>query len=133
MKQARGDVIVVRYGDDIALGFEHKFEATEFLERLKQRFEQFQLQPHLKKTKLVCFGRFADERCKELGMRKPGTFYFLGFTHICARRYPNGHFVVKRNIAKKKMCRALKAIKDTLMQRRHEPIPVIGEWLKRLV
>lgn len=132
-KQARGDVIVVRYGDDIALGFEHKDEAVEFLERLKQRFEQFQLQLHPKKTKLVGFGRFADERCKKLGMSKPETFEFLGFTHICARTYPNGHFVVKRNTAKKRMCRALKAIKDTLMQRRHEPIPVMGEWLKRSV
>ncbi len=132
-KRAKGDVIVVRYGDDIALGFEHKGEAEAFLEKLKQRFAQFQLQLHPKKTKLVRFGRFADEQCKKLGIRKPGTFEFLGFTHICTRTYPNRHFAVKRITAKKRMCRALKAIKETLMQRRHEPIPVIGEWIKSSV
>ena len=36
-KQAKGDVIIVRYADDAVLGFQHRDEAERFPEELKER------------------------------------------------------------------------------------------------
>src|ERR671925_1320515 len=37
-KTAHGDVVVVRFADDFALGFEHRSEAEQFLRELTERF-----------------------------------------------------------------------------------------------
>lgn len=80
-----GDVIVVRYADDIVVGFEFKDEAEQFWSELKERMEKFQLELHPKKTRLFEFGRHAAKSRKRAGLGKPETFDFLGFTHICGK------------------------------------------------
>jgi retron-type reverse transcriptase len=40
-KQARGDVIIVRYADDAVLGFERREDAEQFLEQLRERLAKF--------------------------------------------------------------------------------------------
>jgi len=45
-KRAHGDVIVVRYADDIVVGFEFKDEAERFWSELKERMQKFQLELH---------------------------------------------------------------------------------------
>jgi DNA-binding XRE family transcriptional regulator len=84
-KQARGEVYLMRFADDVVAGFQHQHEAEEFLEDLKQRFSKFALQLHPEKTRLIEFGRFAAENRRNRGEGKPETFNFLGFTHICGK------------------------------------------------
>jgi hypothetical protein len=43
-KQVRGDVIIVRYADDAVLGFEHREDAEQFLEQLRERLAKFGLE-----------------------------------------------------------------------------------------
>jgi RNA-directed DNA polymerase len=85
-------MIVVRYADDAVLGFEHRKEAEQFLEELRERLAKFGLKLHPQKTRLIEFGRFAAERRKRPGEGKPETFNFLGFTHICETTYQTGKF-----------------------------------------
>ena len=86
-KSATGDMIVVRYADDFVVGFQHRREAERFLRELGERFEKFGLALHPEKTRLIEFGRFAAENRRKRGERKPETFTFLGFTHICGRKH----------------------------------------------
>lgn len=131
-KRARGDVIVVRYADDVVLGFEHRDEAVRFQADLSERLRQFNLELHPDKTRLAEFGRFAAERRKRRGQGKPETFDFLGFTHICGQTRAGG-FKVRRKTMRKKMCAKLKEVKDTLRRRMHHPIPEVGRWLNSVV
>ena len=80
--KADGDVIMVRFADDIVLGFQYEREAKKFVREMKERFRKFNLELHSEKTRLIEFGRFASERRKERGKGKPKTFDFLGFTLI---------------------------------------------------
>jgi group II intron reverse transcriptase/maturase len=45
-RQARGDVIIVRYADDGAVGFQHESEARRFWADLAERFAKFGLELH---------------------------------------------------------------------------------------
>ncbi len=56
-KQARGDVMIVRYADDAVLGFERREEAERFLEQLRERLWKFGLELHPEKTRRIEFGR----------------------------------------------------------------------------
>ncbi len=57
----------------------------------------------------------------------------MGFTHICGKSRSNGWFQLKRLTSAKRMRARLKAIRQALMRRMHEPIPVVGRWLRRVV
>jgi hypothetical protein len=48
-------------------------------------------------------------------------------------RRENRSFIVRRLTAAKRMAATLKAIRASLMQRRHAPVKTIGAWLKRVV
>ena len=130
-KVARGDVIVVRYADDLVVGFESRAEAQRFLEEFRERLAKFGLELHAEKTRLIEFGRFAAQDRKQRGEGKPETFTFLGFTHFCGKRQ-NGAFIVWRVTAKKRMAAKLRAVKAELRRRMHEPVALVGEWLRRV-
>jgi group II intron reverse transcriptase/maturase len=78
-REASGNVVVVRYADDIVVGFEHEVDARRFWDAMRARFEQFGLELHGDKTRLLEFGRYAAARRKGRGLGKPETFAFLGF------------------------------------------------------
>jgi hypothetical protein len=59
LNSANSKVIVVRYADDIVMGFQHEREAKRFMEDMRQRLEKFALSLHPEKTRLIEFGRFA--------------------------------------------------------------------------
>ena len=101
-KVARGDVIVVRYADDLVVGFEHRAEAERFLEEFRERLAKFGLELHADKTRLIEFGRFAEQNRGQRGEGKPETFTFLGFTHYCGTT-ATGRFIVWRKTAGKRM------------------------------
>jgi len=132
-RHAKGDVMIVRYADDSVLGFESKSDVDRFLEDLKVRFAQFGLTLNEDKTRVLQFGRFAAQARAKQGLRKPPTFDFLGFTHICGQSRSNGWFQVERLTTAKRMRASLKAIRQALICRMHEPIPEIGHWLRRVV
>jgi group II intron reverse transcriptase/maturase len=84
-REATGDMIIVRYADDVVVGFEHESDARRFWEAMRARLEEFALSLHPEKTRLIEFGRYAAERRARRGLGKPETFTFLGFTFICGR------------------------------------------------
>src|SRR5215813_10735824 len=130
-KVAKGDLIVVRYADDLVVGFENRTEAERFLEAFRERLAKFGLELHAEKTRLIEFGRFAAQDREKRGEGKPETFSFLGFTHYCGQRR-NGAFIVWRVTAKKRMLAKLRQIKAELRRRMHDPVASVGEWLKRV-
>jgi RNA-directed DNA polymerase len=131
-RQARGDVIVVRYADDFVVGFEHRHEAERFLADLQTRFAKFGLELHPDKTRLIEFGRFADTNRKRRGGGKPETFDFLGFTHSCGKTR-RGRFTVLRKTMRKRRQAKLREVKDQLRRRLHDPIPEQGRYLRAVV
>jgi group II intron reverse transcriptase/maturase len=131
-KYAKGQVIVVRYADDIVMGFQHEREAKRFMADMRQRLEKFALSLHPEKTRLIEFGRFAAKDRESRGLGKPETFNFLGFTHICSRSR-RGAFQLKRQTRRDRMRARLRAIKEELKRRMHEPIPIQGKWLGQVV
>ena len=131
-QHARGDVIVVRFADDILAGFEHQDDAQRFLRDLRERFAKFALELNTEKTRLIEFGRFAASKRARRGLGKPETFDFLGFTHICAKSKA-GYFKLTRITSKKRMRAKLREIKTELKRRRHLPIPDQAGWLASVV
>src|SRR3954463_595189 len=132
-KAATGDVIIVRYADDLVMGFQHRAEAVRFLEEFKERLRKFGLELHREKTRLIEFGRYAANKRKQWGKGKPETFTFLGFTHYCGRRHKTDTFTVWRITSKQRLVAKLKAIKAELLRRKHDRISQVGAWLRKVV
>ena len=131
-REATGDMIIVRYADDIIVGFEHEDDARRFLEAMRERLDKFALSLHPDKTRLIEFGRHAADRRARRGLGKPESFTFLGFTHICAKSR-RGYFLLKRKSRRDRMRAKLKAIEQELQRRMHLPIPAQGKWLGQVV
>src|SRR6201998_4428649 len=130
--EARGDMIVVRYADDLVAGFEHESDARRFLERMRDRLGKFALSLHPDKTRLIEFGRFAATDRKIGGLGKPETFTFLGFTFICGRSR-GGNFQLQRKTRRDRMLCMLWEITSDSQWRLHQPIPEQGRWLRQVV
>jgi len=131
-RYARGHVLFVRYADDIVAGFEHEADAQRFLADMRTRLERFSLALHPDKTRLIEFGRYATERRAKRGLGKPETFNFLGLTHITGRSR-TGYFLLQRKTRRDRMRTKLRALKDELRFRRHDPIPQTGNWLAQVL
>ena len=132
-KRAHGDVIVVRYADDIVVGFNSKADADQFRAELTERMQKFHLELHPEKTRLLEFGPYAIDQRQWRGEGKPETFNFLGFTHICVKKRSNGRFTVLRQTIRKRLQTKLNEGKAELRRRMHEPIPDQGKWLQAVV
>jgi RNA-directed DNA polymerase len=131
-REASGDVIIVRYADDIIVGFEHETDARRFLDAMRERLAEFSLSLHPDKTRLIEFGRFAADRRARRGLGKPATFKFLGFTFICGQSR-QGRFLLKRKTRSDRMRARLKEIKEEMRRRMHQSIPEQGKWLRQVV
>jgi group II intron reverse transcriptase/maturase len=131
-REAKGDMIIVRYADDFIVGFEHESDARRFLEEMRERLQEFSLSLHPDKTRLIEFGRFAAADRERRGLGKPETFNFLGFTFICGKSR-RGNFLIKRKTRRDRMRAKLQAVKEQLRRRMHQPIPTVGVWLGRVV
>ncbi len=131
-RQARGDVVVVRFADDFVVGFEHRQEAEQFLAELRERFAKFGLELHPDKTRLIEFGRYAETNRRDRGDGKPETFNFLGFTHTCAWTR-KGHFTVRRQTMRTRWQAKLKEVKATLQRRMHASVAELGQYLRSVV
>jgi group II intron reverse transcriptase/maturase len=101
-REAGGDMIIVRYADDLVVGFEHETDARRFWDATRERLEEFSLSLHPEKTRLIEFGRHAATARKQRGLGKPETFNFLGFTLLCGRSR-RGNFLLKRKTRRDRM------------------------------
>src|SRR5947208_211639 len=131
-REAVGNVIIVRYADDLIIGFELDKDARCFQEAMCDRLREFSLSLHPEKTRLIEFGSFAVERRAHRRLGKPETFNFLGFTFICGTR-SGGQLQMKRKTRRDRMRAKLKEMKEEMRQRRHHSIPEQGHWLKQVV
>lgn len=121
-REASGNMIIVRYADDLVVGFEHEADARRFWDAMRTRFEQFGLELHGEKTRLLEFGRHAAERRQRRGAGRPETFRFLGFTFICGKSR-RGAFLLHRKTRGDRMRATLQEIKAQLRSRMHDAIP----------
>ena len=127
----RGYAGIIVYADDFVCCFENKEEAEEFYERLKHRMKHFGLELEESKSRLIEFGRYAEEKSRANG-EKPGTFTFLGFTHYCSRSR-NGKFRVKRKTSKKKFAKKCKEVHRWIAEMRVLPLPEIIKKLNQML
>src|SRR5437868_9186418 len=131
-REASGDMIFVRYADDLIVGFEHEADARRFLDEMRERLGEYSLSLHPEKTRLIEFGRHAAANRKRRGLGKPETFSFLGFIFISGKSR-RGKFQIKRKSRPDRLRAKLQVIKQELRRRMHQPIPTQGQWLKRVV
>ena len=131
-QEARGEMIIVRYADDVVLGFQYRSDAERFLREATARFAAYGLSLHPDKTRLIEFGRFAAVDRRKRGQGRPEAFDFLGFTHYC-RTTKEGKFGLGRKPIAKRMNRKLKAIKQALDRRQHEDIVCTAQWLGQVL
>jgi group II intron reverse transcriptase/maturase len=128
-RQAKGEVIIVRYADDFVIGFREESDARRCLIALRERLAKFGLELNREKTRLIEFGRYAEERRAKRGDGPPETFDFLGFTHISGKTR-RGDFTIHRKTSRKKFQAKLAELKETISRRRHDDLARVGEWLQ---
>jgi group II intron reverse transcriptase/maturase len=131
-RTARGAVIIVRYADDFVVGFEHRDDAERFQQELSERLKKFELALHEEKTRLIEFGRHAVRDRQRRGERKPETFDFLGFTHVCGKTR-GGRFTVVRKTMRKRMQAKLRGLKQEFRRRMHYPLKEQGQWISTVL
>jgi RNA-directed DNA polymerase len=131
-QNADGEVIVVRYADDTVVGFQRRSDAERFLNELRQRLQKFGLELHPQKTRIIEFGRFAERSRKAQGLRKPETFAFLGFTHICGTSRSGGYLILRHTI-RQRLREKLRQVKETIGRMMHRPVAEQGLYLKQVM
>jgi group II intron reverse transcriptase/maturase len=112
----KGSAFLVRFADDMAMGFEREDDARRVLEALPKRFEKYGLKLHPEKTRLIRFTPPGDGNGGQ-----GGTFDLLGFTHYWGKSR-RGSWVIKRKTAAKRLCRALKRTAAWCKRHRHDRI-----------
>ena len=131
-REATGDMIMIRYADDIVVGFQHETDARRFWDNMRDRLRAFSLTLHPEKTRLIEFGRFAAQNRERRGLGKPETFKFLGFVFISGKSR-RGDFQIRRKSRGDRMMAKLREIKEALRQQMHVPVPEVGKWLAQVV
>ncbi len=127
----RGYADIIVYADDFVCCFQNKEDAEEFYERLKHRVKHFGLELEENKSRLIEFGRYAEERCRKNG-NKAETFTFLGFTHYCSKSR-NGKFRVKRKTSRKKFAKKCKEVHRKIAEMRILSLPKIIKKLNQML
>ena len=117
----KGEAYEIRYADDLILCFQYREDAERVQEVLAKRFAKYGLTLHPEKTRLMEFGQEALRRSDEGGGKKPPTFDFLGFTHIC-RWSRRGNFTVHVRTMRKRLRRSLKRVSVWCQEHRHDEV-----------
>jgi group II intron reverse transcriptase/maturase len=114
----RGEVRLIRFADDAIVCFQYREDAERVASVLRKRFAKYGLELNEEKTRLITFGRFAEGGLRKQGQKKPPTFDFLGFTHICAQSR-NGKFTVHVRTARKRLRKAMQRVAAWCRDHRH--------------
>jgi RNA-directed DNA polymerase len=117
----KGEAYEIRYCDDFILCFQYREDAEKVREVLTKRFAKYGLTLHSEKTRLMEFGREALAKSEQTGGKKPETFDFLGFTHIC-KRSRRGKFTIHVRTMRKRRKRSLKRVSLWCQKHRHDPV-----------
>lgn len=125
-KHCKGECYLTRYADDSVACFQYEEDAKSYYEALKSRLSKFGLSIAEEKTKIIEFGRFAEERIKRKGGKKPETFEFLGFTHYCGKSR-KGNFKLKWKTSSKKFRAKVNDFNKWIKGNRNLPLGLIWE------
>jgi RNA-directed DNA polymerase len=117
----KGKASMYRFADDFIICFQYMDDAKRTLEVLKKRFAKFSLELQPEKTRLIEFGRYAEERAKQFRNERPKTFDFLGFTYICGKTL-KGKFTVTLQTSAKRFRRSVLHLNLWCMQYRHRSL-----------
>ncbi len=128
-REATGKMIVVRYADDIVAGFEHEADARRFWDAMRARFEQFALELHGDKTRLLEFGRFAAPKSKAARAGQAGDLHLPG-VHLHLRQVPARSLPAPAQDPGRPHEGDTQEIKAQLRKRMHDAIPEQGRWLQ---
>ena len=128
-RQCQGQCYLIRYADDFVCCFQNKYEAEVFRQRLEARFAKYGLRLAEEKTKILEFGRFAEENRRRRGEGKPETFDFLGFTFYCGLDGKKGFFRCRVKTSKKKFRSKVLRMKEWIKAHRMTPV---GELIKKI-
>ncbi len=107
----KGQSFLIRYADDLVMGFSWEDDTRRVRDGLPKRFEKDGLTLHPEKTRWLPCERPPD-RPERLGPQErtpAGTFDLLGFTHYWGRSR-HAYWVVKRKTSKSRLSRGLKAL-----------------------
>ena len=127
-KEVKGECFLVNYADDFVAGFQYKSEAEMYYAKLKERMAHFNLELEDSKSRLIEFGRFAEQNRKAKGLGKPETFDFLGFTFFMGKSR-KGYPLPKVKTSRKKFEKSLKSFKTWLYANKEQPARMIVSQL----
>ncbi len=127
-RETKGFVELIRYCDDFVILVQYKEDADMILKATNERLNKFGLDLSQEKTRIIEFGRYVAQNAERKN-RKPATFDFLGFTHICDKSR-KGNFKVGRKTRKKKYNAKLVEMNNWLKSIRNAV--KIKEWWKVL-
>ena len=127
-KEARGECFLVNYADDFVAGFQYKSDAEHYYAALKERMAKFNLELEDSKSRLIEFGRYAEQNRKARGLGKPETFDFLGFTFYYGKSR-KGYPWPKVKTSRKKFEKKLKEFKEWLYDNKNQPAKDIVKQL----
>ena len=131
----RGFCGLVVYADDFVVCFQYKDEAQAFYKMLGDRMEHFGLTLEKEKSRLIEFGKYAEENSRRRNGKKPETFTFLGFTHYCSKSR-SGQFRVKRKTSKKKFNKKVKEMDAEIREKLvilGFKVPDVITWLNQVL
>jgi len=118
----KGEMYLLRYADDAVFCFQYREDAERVRKALEGRLAKYGLELNAKKTRLIEFGRYARERLGRKGKR-PETFDFLGFTHICGET-KEGKFNLMRKTSSGRLRRSMKRVTQWCKMHMHWPLEV---------
>jgi len=114
----KGHARLIRYADDLVIGFARQDDARRVLKVLHKRMAKYGLALHPEKTRLIPFVR---PRKGQNGRSGPGTFDFLGFTmYWCKTR--RGGWRLGMKTRKARIQRAITTLGEWCRRHRHRSL-----------
>ena len=114
----KGRGFLIRFADDFVIGCELEGDARRIMAVLPKRFARCGLRMHPTKTALIAFRKPEAHQGAD---QRNGTCDLLGLTHYWSRSR-RGFWVIKRRTARKRLCRAKKALWRWCHTNRHAPL-----------
>ena len=97
-KWLKGTMVILRYADDLVVGFQHRTDAERFLREFKDRLAKFDLELHPDKTRLIEFGRYCGPGPEAAWRGKTGNLHLPGLHPLTVgQRHKKGTFTVWRD------------------------------------
>lgn len=115
----KGSCFLIRYADDLIIGFKLESDARRVMDVLPKRFGKYGLTLHPDKTRLIDFRK--PQEPEDAGKRGSGSFDLLGFTFFWAKSR-KGNWVVKQRTARNRLKAAITRVKEWCKANRHRPI-----------